>query len=237
MEKDISPYDTITLDSLIELLDSPEELKQKVDELKQTKSQLSDEVDGFVMYYDLYQGDCAKIKKQLGQHETKFNLPAIEKKMFPLNWVAIFILLIGSSITYYLLKTNQIQEITSPYEDIGLPNYMGENKTSKIDWKNVMFLYKTKQFKKLIKIENHQKNDTLSYFQGIASIKKNQLENGIKTLSNIPQSSYYFNKARYFQCVAYIGLKNTEQSNLILLKVKLEKNDPEFNKKVKELKN
>ncbi len=237
MEKELPPFDPITLDSLVDLLDSPAELKQKINVLEQNSHPLPDEVEGFIQYYKLYEGNSEKIKQQLKKLETNFVLPNSEKRNVYLRWAAIFILVLGSSITYYLVQSSNTNQITTPYEEIGLPNYLGEDKSSQIDWKNVMFLYKTKQYRKLSFIENKQQNDTLSYFQGIAYIKTDQPKKGINTLKTINAKSHFHNKALYFQCIAYINLNKKEEFNSLLSKVKLEKKDPEFNEKLKKLKN
>jgi hypothetical protein len=237
MEKELPPFDPITLDSLVDLLDSPAELKQKINVLEQNSHPLPDEVEGFIQYYKLYSGDSEKIKKQLKKLETNFVVPNPQKRNVFLRWAAIFILLIGSSITYYFVQSTNSPQIAVPYEEIGLPNYMGVNKTSNIDWKNVMFLYKTKQYRKLSVIENNHQNDTLSYFQGIASIKDKNIEAGIKKLEEISPKSKYYNKALYFQCIALITINETEKIKSLLPKINQEINDPEFNLKLKQLKN
>jgi hypothetical protein len=49
-----------------------------------------------------------------------------------------------------------------------------------------------------------------------------------------PKSNYY-NKALYFKALCYYKLNDINQAKKLLQGIKLEKNDPSFNEKVKEL--
>jgi hypothetical protein len=122
------------------------------------------------------------------------------------------------------------------YEEVGLPNFMSKNESIEIDWKNIMFNYKTHQFQKIISISNPAKNDTLTYFQGIAAFKLKNYKNGIQLFNEVETKSDFFNKSLYFKAICYYQLNKIAAFEKTISEIKPEVNDPAFNEKVKELK-
>lgn len=238
MEKKSLITTSTELDKLIDLLDSPEQLRLRVNYLKNSTYPLSDEVEGFLSYYEIHKGDTTIIKEKLEQLELKTvgKFIAPTKKRETIKWVASIALIIGCGIAMYvsLSKNNSMKVI--PYEEIGIPNYMGPSTTSSIDWKNIMVHYKTNNFQKITTLGNKTKNDTLYYFQGIAWFKQKKFQKGIQSFEKIPIKSIYSNKGNYFKAFCYYKLNQNTRAKELLNYSQLDIHDPNFNQKVKELK-
>lgn len=238
MEKKLPFHTDTELDKLIDLLDHPEQLRMRINYLKNAGHSLDDEVDGFIAFYEANEGNTLVIKEKLKQQENKllYQLPSKKTNWTALRWAASLFIILGSSIFYYLYQQQTKLNLTAPYEEIGLPNYMGENQQSQIDWKEIMVYYKTKQFQKIISISNTYKNDTLAYFQGVSAFKLQEYEKGVVLLNNVENKSNFFNKSLYFKALCYYQLENSTAFEKTLSEIKIETNDPAFNEKVKELK-
>jgi hypothetical protein len=238
MEKKSPITPSTELDKLIDLLDNPEQLRLRINYLKNSTYPLTDEVEGFLSYYEIYKGDTTIIKEKLEQLELKTvgKFIAPTKKWDTLKWVASIALIIGSGIALYVsLSENNSMKIT-PYVEIGIPNYMGPSTTSSIDWKNIMLHYKTNNFQKITALVNKKNNDTLAYFQGIAWFKQKKFQKGIQSFEKIPLKSIYCNKGYYFKALCYYKLNQNTKAKEVLKYSHLDNHDPNFNQKVKELK-
>jgi len=238
MEKKLPFHTDTELDKLIDLLDHPEQLRMRIHYLKNSSHPLEEEVDGFIAFYENNEGNTALIKEKIVTQETKFlkQLPAKKTNWTAIRWAASLVIILGSSFLLYYYKQVSKLPLIKPYEEIGLPNYMGENQHSTIDWKEIMVLYKTNQFSKIISISNPAKNDTLSYFQGIAAFKLKDYVDGIQRFNAIESKSNFLNKSLYFKALCFYQLENNTGFEKTLSKIKLDINDPAFNEKVKELK-
>ena len=238
MEKKLPFHTDTELDKLIDLLDHPEQLRMRILYLKNSGHDLEDEVAGFIAFYEANEGNTQILKEKLSLQEKKMlkQLPSKKTNWNVLQWAAIFLIIVGSSLFFYLYKQQSNPTISTPYNEIGLPNFMGENPSSKIDWKQIMVYYKTNQFEKIISIQNVSKNDTLAYFQGISKFKLKHYENSIQGFNSIEKKSVFYNKSLYFKAFSFYKLKKRSQFEKILSEIKLEVNDPAFNEKVKALK-
>lgn len=238
MEKKLPFHTDTELDKLIELLDHPEQLRIRINFLKNSGYSLEDEVVGFIAYYDFYNGDVYSIKEKLTTQEKFFTAKIDQKRSYKLTlgWAAGIFILLGTSIYFYLQKQINNHTLDTIYEEVGLPNFMSENENIVVDWKNIMFNYKTKQFQKLTQIHNPNQNDTLCYFQGIAAFKLNQFDKSVNFLNQIRPNSKYINKALYFKAICYYRQEKTTLLKKTLSKIKLEANDPAFNEMTNELK-
>lgn len=238
MEKKLPFHTDTELDKLIDLLDHPEQLRMRILYLKNSGHDLEDEVAGFIAFYEANEGNTQILKEKLALQEKKMlkQLPSKKTNWNVLQWAAIFLIIVGSSLFFYLYKQQSYPTISTPYDEIGLPNFMGENPSSKRDWKQIMVYYKTNQFKKIISISNTSKNDTLSYFQGVSAFKLKNYKNGIQLFNEVETKSDFFNKSLYFKALCYYQLNKIAAFEKTISEIKLEVNDPAFNEKVKELK-
>jgi len=209
-----------------------------MDALRNSSSPLADEVEGFMAYYDAYQGDTVRIKEKLALQEKKKLQPITTSSTnWLLNkWAAAIALILAGGITYMLLNKTAAKQDLQPYEEIGLPNYMGPSIASSIDWKIVMVDFKTHQFNKITALKNNSNNDTLTYFQGVSAFQLKQFTTSEQLFNKLTPKSNYYNKALYFKALCYYKLNAIKQSKRVLQEIKIEKNDPSFNEKVKELK-
>jgi len=238
MEKKLPMDSASELDQLIDLLDQPKALQLRMDALRNSSSPLADEVEGFMAYYDAYQGDTVRIKEKLALQEKKILQPITTSSTHWLlnKWAAAIALILAGGITYMLLNKTAAKQDLQPYEEIGLPNYMGPSIASSIDWKIVMVDFKTHQFNKITALKNSTNNDTLTYFQGVSAFELKQFTTSEQLFNKLTPKSNYYNKALYFKALCYYKLNDIKQAKRVLQEIKLEKNDPSFNEKVKELK-
>ena len=238
MEKKLPMDSASELDQLIILLDQPKALQLRIDTLRNSTSPLSDEVEGFIAYYDAYEGDTERIKEKLALQEKKSLQPITTSSTHWLlnKWAAAITLILAGGITYMLLNKPAIKQDLQPYEEIGLPNYMGPSTATSIDWKNIMAYYKTNNFQKITTIANKKNNDTLAYFQGVSWFKQKKFQNGIQSFEKIPKQSIYSNKGNYFKALCYFKLNQNAQTKELLNNCDLDMYDPNFNQKVNELK-
>ena len=164
------------LDQLIDLLDQPASLQVRMDALRNSTTPLTDEVEGFIAYYDAYQGDTVRIKEKLALQEKKLLQPITTSSTHWLlnKWAAAIALILAGGITYMLLNKPAAKQDLQPYEEIGLPNYMGPSTATSIDWKVIMVDFKTNQFNKITTLKNTTNNDTLTYFQGVSAFQLKQ---------------------------------------------------------------
>ena len=238
MEEKLTFHTNNEFDKLIDLLDHPDQLQIRINFLKNSGHTLEDEVEGFIFYYDYYNGDVNSIKEKLTAQEKYFRAKIDHKRSYKLTigWAASIFIILGTSIYFYLQKQINNHTLDTIYEEVGLPNFMSKNESIEIDWKNIMFNYKTHQFQKIISISNPAKNDTLTYFQGIAAFRLNQYDKSINFLNQIRPNSKYINKALYFKAICYYQLNKIAAFEKTISEIKPEVNDPAFNEKVKELK-
>lgn len=238
MEKKLPMDSASELDQLIDLLDQPKALQLRIEALRNSSSPLTDEVEGFMAYYDAYQGDTVRIKEKLALQEKKILQPVATSSIHWLlnKWAAAIALILAGGITYMLLNKTAAKQDLQAYEEIGLPNYMGPSRATSIDWKMVMVDFKTRQFKKIIILKNSTNNDTLTYFQGVSAFQLKQFTESEQFFNKLTPKSSYYNKSLYFKAWCYYKLNDLKQAKRVLQEIKLEKNDPSFNEKVKELK-
>ena len=226
------------LDQLIDLLDQPASLQVRMDALRNSTTPLTDEVEGFIAYYDAYQGDTVRIKEKLALQEIKLLQPITTSSThwFLNKWAAAITLILAGGITYMLLNKPAAKQDLQPYEEIGLPNYMSPSTATSIDWKVIMVDFKTHQFNKITALNNSTNNDTLTYFQGISAFQLKQFTTSKQLFNKLTPKSSYYNKSLYFKSLCYFEQNDLNQAKRLLQEIKFEKNDPSFNEKVKELK-
>ena len=225
------------LDQLIDLLDQPASLQVRMDALRNSTTPLTDEVEGFIAYYDAYQGDTVRIKEKLALQEIKLLQPITTSSThwFLNKWAVAITLILAGGITYMLLNKPAAKQDLQPYEEIGLPNYMSPSTATSIDWKVIMVDFKTHQFNKITALNNSTNNDTLTYFQGVSAFQLKQFTTSKQLFNKLTPKSSYYNKALYFKSLCYYKLNDIKQAKRLLQEIKLEKNDPSFNEKVKEV--
>jgi hypothetical protein len=190
------------LNQLIDLLDNPSALKHKIELTKLSKN-LTEETEGFLVLYDLNNGDCTKIKKYLKDTKSKTLFPLTKKNQFTtcLKYAAFFIVLLGAGI-FLFLREEKVASLSYHFEEPGLTNYMSAEKLT--NWEDIMFEYKTKNYLGANeKIEKalilFPKNDTLIYFSGIVNYDLNKLVLAKEKLDEIAVSSSVFkDRANYY---------------------------------------
>ena len=238
MEKKLHFHTDPELDKLIDLFAHPEELKMRVQTLKNSGTMLSDEVEGFIAFYEKHKGDVHTIEKKLALQEER-----ITKQLTPKNntlviirWAASLLIIIGSSLFFYLQNQSNKSKLNAVYEEIGIANYMAQNEKSDIKWNSIMYEYKSKQFQHIIDISNPTKNDTLFYFQGISAFKLSQFKNSIQFFNQIKKTSFFYNKSLYFKSIDLYNLQQINAFQKTISQIKPDKSDPDFNEKLDLLK-
>lgn len=165
-----------TLAELIRLLDYPTFLAEKIRELK-TQESTSEEVAGFIILYDQYNGDEQKIKNYLvvsKQKITQTKLP----KIHTLRWVkyaAICILILGIGAYFTIQNSNKNYYKTYADTDHGLPVFMSIEKNVLDNW---MLEYKDKNYVNALKtgiqlLKQNPGNDTICYYLGVIQLESN----------------------------------------------------------------
>ena len=237
MEKKLHFHTDPELDKLIDLLAHPEELKMRVQTLKNSGTKLSDEVEGFIAFYDTNKGDVKTIESKLALQEERFTKQISPKnnQRVIIQWAASLVIIIGTSLYFYLQNQSTKSKLSAVYEEIGLANYMGENEKNDLTWNSIMYKYKNKQFQHIIDLSNTTKNDTLFYFQGISAFKLAQFKNSIQIFNQIKKTSSFYNKSLYFKSIDLYNLEQMSTFHKTLSEIKSDKNDPDFNQKLEAL--
>ncbi len=238
MEKKLPFHTDTELDKLIDLLDHPEQLRMRIQYLKNSGHDIEDEVAGFIAFYEKYEGDVHTIEKKLAQQEERITKQLTPKNntMVIIRWAASLLIIIGSSLFFYLQNQSNKSKLNAVYEEIGIANYMAENEKSEIKWNSIMYEYKSKQFQHIIELSNPTKNDTLFYFQGISAFKLSQFKNSIQFFNQIKKTSSFYNKSLYFKSIDLYNLQQINAFQKTISQIKPDKNDPDFNEKLDFLK-
>jgi tetratricopeptide (TPR) repeat protein len=207
---------------LKKLLDNPAQLQVEIEMLR-SNTNVSEEVNGFILLYDSFKGDCEAIKKYLSTTEKQILAPS-QPKTIPfsiLKYAAGFALLIGlGGFLYYYSTTNPAINLNSKnakkkdvFIEPGIPIFMGEN--PKIEWGNLMFAIEKESTEKAIsewqKIRKiAPENDTVLYFGGIVYFNDNQIQKAEKFFkSNRQIQSTYNDRSLYF--IAMIDWKRNKR--------------------------
>ena len=196
------------LNQLIRLLDNPSALSEKIRELK--SKEIDDEsVEGFIVMYDLYNGNISAIKQELVKSKMIITQPLKVKKLGYLKYAAILILFIGIGSALFL--TDDIQpkeELHAQFIEPGLVNYMSANNNTA--WEDIMFDYKMKKYNQAISKINlslklYPKNDTLNYFAGVIAFEQKKYHKSSHFFTKVAllktvfkdRSNYYLGKIAY----------------------------------------
>jgi hypothetical protein len=191
------------LNQLIDLLDNPSALNQKIVELK-SSSNLNESTEGFITLFDLYNGDVLKIKDYLNDSKSQITRHQKKKQMFSayFKYAAILLILIGVGSLFFLSNDKQPITLKNEFKEPGLSNYMSAE--SKTHWEDIMFDYKTKDFKiadtKLEKaLTLFPENDTLLYFSGVVKYDLKKFDQAKSSLLKIAHSNSTFkDRASYY---------------------------------------
>lgn len=217
------------LNQLIDLLDNPSALNQKIVELK-SSSNLNESTEGFITLFDLYNGDVQKIKAYLNDSKIQIIQPQKKKPFVTsyLKYAAILLILIGVGSLFFQSNDKQPITLKNEFKEPGLSNYMSAESTT--NWEDIMFDYKTKDFKKAeTKLEKaltlFPENDTLLYFSGVVKYDLKKFDQAKSKLLKITHSNSAFkDRATY-----YLGRIAFEKGNKIeaekLFKSLLNSND------------
>ncbi len=207
------------LNQLIDLLENPSALKQKIELIKLSKN-ITEETEGFLVLYDLNNGDCTKIKKYLKESKSKTLFPLKKKIQITtcLKYAAVFIILLGASI-FLCIREDKVASLSHQFEEPGLTNYMSTEKLT--NWEDIMFEYKTKNYlganEKIEKaLVLFPQNDTLIYFSGIVNYDLNKLVLAKEKLDEIAVSSSVFKDRSnyYLGRIAFQKGENIEAKNI-----------------------
>jgi len=211
------------LKDLKALLEHPNQLQLELEKLR-SDVHLSEEIKGFIVLYDSFDGDCEAIKNYLSTTEKLILAPS-QSKIIPfssLKYAAGFALLIGiGGFLYYYSTTNPATNLSSKnakkkdvFTEPGIPIFMGEN--PKIEWGNLMFAIEEESTEKAIsewqKIQKlAPKNDTVLYFGGIVYFNDNQIQKAEKFFKRNRQiQSTYNDRSLYF--IAMIDWKRNRRA-------------------------
>ena len=210
------------LKDLKALLEHPNQLQLELEKLR-SDVHLSEEIKGFIVLYDSFEGDCEAIKNYLSTTEKQILAPS-QAKIIPfsvLKYAAGFALLIGlGGFLYYYSTTNPSTNLSSKnakkkdvFTEPGIPIFMGEN--PKIEWGSLMFAIEEESTEKAIsEWQKIQKlapdNDTLLYFGGIVYFNDNQIQKAEKFFKRNHQiKSSYNDRSLYF--IAMIDWKRNKR--------------------------
>jgi tetratricopeptide (TPR) repeat protein len=199
------------LKDLKALLEHPNQLQLELEKLR-SDAHLSEEIKGFIVLYDSFEGDCEAIKNYLSTTEKQIIAPS-QPKTVPfsiLKYAAGFALLIGlGGFLYYYSTKNPATNLSSKnskkkdvFTEPGIPIYMGEN--PKIEWGSLMFAIEEEspdkaivEWQKIRKIT--PENDTVLYFGGIVYLNDNQIQKAEKFFKQNRQiKSSYNERSLYF---------------------------------------
>jgi len=210
-----------TLEELIRLLDYPTFLAEKIADLKKNASN-SDEVEGFIVLFDEYNGDTLKMKNYLHHSKTKITQRKI--KTIQLKWMkyaAIFLLVLGVG-TYFTLNSRETNYYkTYVVQDPGLPVFMSISPNQLDNW---MLDYKdanyTKALKEGIKLaKENPSNDTINYYLGVIQLELNHPEKAFVTLTKIKMdASIYREKTTFLKAVCLLDI-NKEKAKKALVQI------------------
>lgn len=183
------------LEELIRLLDYPTFLTEKIRELK-TQESISDEVAGFIVLHDHFQGDTFRIKNYL--RETKQKITS--KKTFTihtlrwLKYAAVFTVILGVGAYFISSKSTKNYYKTYVDSDPGLPVFMSIEKHALDQW---MLTYKDQNYPKALKngielLKENPTNDTIQYYLGVIQLELNHPSKALYYFSkiNISQSTF-----------------------------------------------
>ena len=211
------------LKDLKALLEHPNQLQLELEKLR-SDARLSEEIKGFVVLYDSFEGDCEAIKNYLSTTEKQIIAPS-QPKTIPfsiLKYAAGFALLIGlGGFLYYYSTTNPATNLSSRnakekdvFTEPGIPIFMGEN--PKIEWGSLMFAIEEESTDKAIsewrKIQKiAPENDTVLYFGGIVYFNDNQIQKAEKFFKRNRQiKSSYNDRSLYY--LAMIDWKRSRRA-------------------------
>ncbi len=205
---------------LKKLLDNPAQLKVEI-EILRSNANVSEEINGFIVLYDSFEGDCEAIKKYLSSTETQILEPLqVKSTSFSfLKYAAGIAFLMGlvGYFYYYSTPANNLTSKTANKKELfvepGIPIYMGE--TPKIAWEKLMFAIKKESTSKAIsewqKIQTiAPENDTVLYFGGLVYFNANQIQKAEKYFKQNRQiQSTYNDRSLYF--IAMIDWKRNKR--------------------------
>ena len=193
---------------LKKLLDNPTQLHVEIEKLR-SDATVSEEMKGFIVLFDSFEGDCEVIKNYLITTEKQILAP-LQAKLTSfsfLKYAAGIALLIGlGGYFYYSTSANNLTSKTFNKKELfvepGIPIYMGE--TPKIAWEKLMFAIKKESTSKaIIEWQKIQKiapeNDTVLYFGGFVYFNANQIQKAEKYFKKNRQiKSTYNDRSLYF---------------------------------------
>ena len=205
---------------LKKLLDNPAQLQVELEMLRSDVT-VSEEINGFIVLYDSFEGDCEAIKKYLSSTETQILAPLqVKSTSFSfLKYAAgiAFLIGLGGYFYYYSTPANNLTSKTADKKNLfvepGIPIYMGE--TPKIAWEKLMFAIKKESTSKAIsewrKIQKiAPENDTVLYFGGLVYFNANQIQKAEKYFTKNRQiHSTYNDRSLYF--IAMIDWKRNRR--------------------------
>ena len=205
---------------LKKLLDNPAQLQVEI-EILRTNANVSEEINGFIVLYDSFEGDCKAIKKYLSSTETQILAP-LQAKSTAFSFLKYaagiaFLIALGGYFYFYSTPKNNLTSKTADKKELfvepGIPIYMGE--TSKIAWEKLMFAIKKESTSKAIsewqKIQKiAPENDTVLYFGGLVYFNANQIQKAEKYFKqNRLIQSTYNDRSLYF--IAMIDWKRNKR--------------------------
>ncbi len=214
-----------TLEKLIHLLDTPDLLVEEIKKLELNEKK-SDEIEGFRILYNQFEGNCTEIKNYL--KETKSLVLANQKtlnttqKKYPyFRYAALFLCLIGIGflLKYKLIQPNYYEKYAP--KDKGLPVFMD---TEKDNYSNWMLDYKEKKYFHAL-IEGKKlhskapKNDTINYYLGIIYLELDSSKQALLHLEKIKSESNYYEKSEFLKGICYLEVNHREFAKELLEKV------------------
>ncbi len=208
------------LKDIKKLLDNPAQLQVEI-EILRSNANVSEEINGFIVLYDSFEGDCEAIKKYLSSTKTQILAP-LQAKSTSFSFLKYaagiaFLMGLGGYFYYYSTPANNLTSKTADKKEFfvepGIPIYMSEN--PKIAWGTLMFAMKKESTSKAIsewqKIQKiAPENDTVLYFGGLVYFNANQIQKAEKYFKQNRQiQSTYNDRSLYF--IAMIDWKRNKR--------------------------
>lgn len=220
-------YNSMDIKDLKKLLNNPTQLQVEIKKLR-LNATISEEVKGFIMLYDNFDGDCEALNNYLKETQSKILSP-LQVNLFPFYFLKCaagiaFLIGFGGFLYYYSTTTpaNNKSLITAEKKEFftepGLPIYMGE--ASVIAWGKLMFAIKKEspssaifEWQKINKL--NADNDTVMYFGGIVYFNANQLKQAALFFNQNQQKLSAFNdRSLYYLALIDLKRNNPNEANI-----------------------
>jgi tetratricopeptide (TPR) repeat protein len=207
-----------TVQNFLQLVSSPTELKHFI-EAHRERLDLDKSVLGFIALYDSLDGDCGALQRVLNENKSHVLKPLLATKQrafIPnfLRYAAIFCIIIASSVFVYSYFSGNRMELSSRFNDPGIPNFMSAEENNEMT--TIMFYYQKKEYEKAdlhiqSALKHQPTNDTLRYYASVVKFLEESGDSGLKGFERLGKgNSKYKAKSIYYQGLIYVHQGNYE---------------------------